>query len=153
MLSKLKEYTDAASQLLKDVASKINKTVEELAKMKIFPVPQIILPFIFAHTVSCLMQRPDWFILTYNGKANPKTGDNRWEVLKDLPSLFTGWSWDEFPYASTLQGGRGAMTTKVPLLENCIQGGMLGAFYRWVCKGVTTQFLVVPIPMYIEGKS
>ena len=153
LMSKLKEYTEAAKGVLKDIASTLKKSLKELSKMKIFPVPQILMPFIFAHTVSCLIQRPDWFILTYNGKGSSRTGQNRWEVLKDLPRLLTSWSHDEFPYASTLQGGKGAMTAEVPLLENCIQGGMLGAFYRWVCKGTITNFLVVPIPMYVKGKS
>ena len=154
LLSKLKDFTEAAKEVLKDIASKINKTIEQLSKMKIFPVPQIIMLFIFTHTVSCLSQRPDWFILTYNGRRSSTTQDNRLEVLRDLPSLLKGWSWDEFPYASTMQGGAGAMTAKVPLLENCIQGGMLGAFYRWVLKGVPySEFLVVPIPMYVKGKS
>lgn len=42
----------------------------------------------------------------------------------------TGYNCDEYPFASTFQGGRGAVVRLVPIRENSIQGGMLAAFYR-----------------------
>ena len=41
-----------------------------------------------------------------------------------------GYSCDEYPFASTFQGGRGAVVRLVPIRENSIQGGMISAFYR-----------------------
>ncbi len=41
-----------------------------------------------------------------------------------------GHNCDEYPFASTFQGGRGAVVRLVPIRENSIQGALLGAFYR-----------------------
>ena len=41
-----------------------------------------------------------------------------------------GYNCDEYPFASTFQGGRGAVVRLVPIRENSIQGGMISAFYR-----------------------
>ncbi|CAB3986524.1 Hypothetical predicted protein [Paramuricea clavata] len=37
---------------------------------------------------------------------------------------------DEYPFASSKQGGKGAETMLVPIRENCKQGGLLGGFYK-----------------------
>jgi hypothetical protein len=65
-----------------------------------------------------------------------------------------GYELDEFPFASTQQGGAGllgglpAIGKPVPWLQNRVQGGLLGAFTRWELKGVAgAPFLVVPIPL------
>ena len=42
----------------------------------------------------------------------------------------TGYNCDEYPFASSLQGGSGAVVKLVPIRENSVQGGMLAAFYR-----------------------
>lgn len=39
-------------------------------------------------------------------------------------------SCDEYPFASTAQGGRGASTRGVPPREQNIQGGIISSFYR-----------------------
>ena len=41
-----------------------------------------------------------------------------------------GHNCDEYPFASSAQGGRGAVVRLVPIRENSIQGGTLAAFYR-----------------------
>ena len=41
-----------------------------------------------------------------------------------------GHNCDEYPFASTFQGGRGSVVRMVPRRENSIQGGVLSAFYR-----------------------
>ena len=42
----------------------------------------------------------------------------------------SGLSCDEYPFASTRQGGKGAKISYVPKRENYSQGGQLSAFYR-----------------------
>jgi hypothetical protein len=42
----------------------------------------------------------------------------------------SGCNCDEYPFASSLQGGAGAVVRLVPIRENSIQGGVLAAFYR-----------------------
>ena len=41
----------------------------------------------------------------------------------------TGYNCDEYPFASSFQGGHGAVVRLVPIRENSIQGGILAAFY------------------------
>ena len=41
-----------------------------------------------------------------------------------------GYNCDEYPFASTAQGGRGAVVRNVPIRQNSIQGGLLAVFYR-----------------------
>jgi Deoxyribonuclease NucA/NucB len=52
-------------------------------------------------------------------------------------------SCDEYPFASTLQGGRGASIAGVPKVEQRRQGGALRAFYAKQRVRVGDQFLVV----------
>jgi hypothetical protein len=40
-----------------------------------------------------------------------------------------GYNCDEYPFASSFQGGAGAVVRLVPIRENSIQGGILAAFY------------------------
>jgi Deoxyribonuclease NucA/NucB len=52
-------------------------------------------------------------------------------------------SCDEYPFASTVEGGRGASITGVPRVEQRRQGGALRAFYAKHRVRVGEQFLVV----------
>lgn len=52
---------------------------------------------------------------------------------------------DEYPYASTFEGGAGAEVAYVPKEENSIQGRLeLGPMYRTMKQGEA--FLVLPVP-------
>lgn len=44
-------------------------------------------------------------------------------------------SWDEYPFASTYEGGIDSQMAAVPVPEQCAQGGQLGAFY--LANGIT----------------
>jgi hypothetical protein len=56
------------------------------------------------------------------------------------------YSCDEYPFASSRQGGKGAHVVAVPLRENCSQGGVLSAFYRTFGYKDGTFFYVVTYP-------
>jgi len=56
----------------------------------------------------------------------------------------TGLSKDEYPYASTFEGGAGAVVANVPLKEQFSQGGSLSALYRTMTQGEA--FVVIPVP-------
>lgn len=45
-----------------------------------------------------------------------------------VPISNTGTSCDEYPFASSAQGG-GATVAKIPLYSQLVQGGMISAFY------------------------
>lgn len=57
-----------------------------------------------------------------------------------------GFSWDEYPYASTLQGGAGATTMAVPIREQRVQGGQLNGLYRSHNMQSGSPFAVVLVP-------
>lgn len=130
-------------------------TAQQLTKYPIFPIIKSAGPTIFALDVAALAANPSWFVWTYNGPLSPGDCGDRAAVM-DPPRLedgdgASGYQLDEFPYASTAQGGLGpppAWGAPVPALENLVQGGLLSAFYRYSLKGApNTPFLVVPVPL------
>jgi hypothetical protein len=91
-------------------------------------------PLIAAHVALALdMGYPD--ALTYLGPRNPLQVVNRNAACPDGKYAGTGLSCDEYPYASTAQGGAGASTAPVPIREQRVQGGELGGFYRNLAPG------------------
>jgi len=66
----------------------------------------------------------------------------------DIPVSSVGRSCDEYPFASTVQGGFYSTVAKVPLLSNLVQGGVLSSFYS-ICGVIPNimplnEFLVIP---------
>lgn len=125
-----------------------------LRQVKIFPIIRSLGPTIFAFDSFALALSPVWFVLNYNGPLSPATVANRaivnatWGFLRLTAPLVPPHQLDEFPYASTWQGGFGALGMMVPAAENRTQGGMLGAFYRLALRNVPgSVFLVVPVPI------
>lgn len=70
-----------------------------------------------------LAGHPD--ILTYGGPGMNQV--NRPAALRGIPRL-PRLSIDEYPFASTLEGGDGAWVGHVPPREQHIQGGVFGQF-------------------------
>ena len=128
-------------------------TAAALSKLRMFPIYKGIMPDIYNFDVACLNTHPQWYVLSYNGPYSQRTRDNRAWVNLNFASLRIGHPFpevlDEFPFASTAQGGQygPAKGCMVPWLENCVQGGLLGAFYRWTLESKPNDFLVVPIPL------
>lgn len=65
----------------------------------------------------------------YLSRSRSRTSKNRYAACGDA-GAGAGMSCDEYPYASTKQGGKGARIAYVPIKENYSQGGQLSAFYR-----------------------
>jgi len=55
---------------------------------------------------------------------------NRNAALKGLPQAPPSYSWDEYPFASSWEGGAGAAAGLVPRAQQAIQGGIISGFYR-----------------------
>ncbi|PSU84437.1 hypothetical protein C0W42_22055 [Photobacterium kishitanii] len=55
---------------------------------------------------------------------------NRRKALRGMKAPDKGLSLDEYPFASSKQGGEGAFVKPVPVTEQNIQGGMLSSFYK-----------------------
>jgi hypothetical protein len=110
-------------------------------------------PHIYRFNTSALATNPAWHVLTYNGVGSLTTPRNRVDVLIRWGHLRRdwhrrrGWQLDEFPYASTAEGGQFALGKMVPGLQNSFQGAYLSAFYAIGMKGVRGPFIVAPVPL------
>lgn len=73
---------------------------------------------------------------------------NRARVTRGLGKAGLFKSWDEYPFASSVQGGNPILTRVVPVpaLENQIQGGMILACYAIQKIQVAENFMVVVLP-------
>ena len=71
---------------------------------------------------------------------------NRADALRGRGSAGPGMSWDEYPFASSEQGGAGASVAPVPLHENLVQGGIIGASYLIENIKPNDFFTVVIVP-------
>jgi len=136
----------AHNKAMSKAARALGKTIKELRKLKPYFVFEFATPNIYRFTTSCLLLNPTWYCLTWH--ANPlRTYRNRAWIDRTYGHLRRpGYSIDEFPYASTKEGGRPfARGCAVPLFENWAQGGYLKAFYYGVLRK-PSKFLVVPVP-------
>jgi RHS repeat-associated protein len=109
---------------------------------KIHFVLQSKTPRIYDNTVNAFrMGKPP--MLHYDGNAS-RRDERRKIALKGFPVRLDGTSRDEYPYASTYEGGLGSVVAYVPAKEQNIQGGQLSAFYSTLDQG--EQFFVLPVP-------
>ncbi len=108
---------------------------------KVFPVYKQETPAIYQHTLRAFLKgKPQ--VLTYDSDPNASKL-RRNAALAGVPKAPTGQQRDEYPYATTNEGGAGASVEYVPNAENSTQGAQLGLFYRTLSDG--EQFLVLPI--------
>jgi RHS repeat-associated protein len=129
-------------------------TLYALSKLKIFPIVLSAGPQVYAFDVAALNIQPAWHVLNYNGLTAAgvlQTSANRafvFSLYGSVPAP-SGQQLDEFPFASTQQGGNGpfgpAFGKYVPSAQNSFQGTLLGLFYYYELSGGTGPFLVVPI--------
>jgi hypothetical protein len=69
-----------------------------------------------AYATEALSEHPEWEVLTYNGRGL-KARKNRYLALKNFKLCGPGNSRDEFPYATTYEGGGGTRVYCVPVPE------------------------------------
>jgi hypothetical protein len=98
--------------------------------LPIFVIDASVMPSIAAHVQQAQVQgQPS--ILTYIGAENDSLNtNNRNAACRLLPSPRpVGQQCDEYPFASTYEGGATASAVLVPAGENQSQGGSLSNFY------------------------
>lgn len=99
-------------------------------------------PTIYKHTLNAFRQgKPE--ILHYDSDQR-RQNIRREEAMDGFKPRQDGTQRDEYPYASTYEGGKGALVEYVPQRENSMQGGDLGRVYRLLQD--KDAFLVLPIP-------
>ena len=152
------------AELLKAVRAAVNQAVklgrqtfQQLLRLPKYLIVKSLGPTIFQFDVMCLEMRPSWFVLTYTGPRSPIVAATRRSMKAAYPEVWLnrppGYTVDEFPYATTVEGGfaGGAMLQYAPtspIAENGVQGLTLSAFYRCSrLRGRAGPFLVVPVPL------
>lgn len=110
----------------------------------VFVVDAERMPHIAAHILFAWTLSPPKPNLLH--RASPRTGRaHRRVACADFPPPVQpdDPECDEYPFAATREGGRGASIAPVPPVENRRQGGDLSAFYRQKRVRIGDPFLVV----------
>ena len=134
-----------ARQRLKDLAKRFQRNLPS----KVVPIPASIIPGVAAHVESAQGSNPTWLVLQRASRGQARI--NRRAAIGGIPAAGMSpngvpWSLDEYPFASSLQGGRYASVAAVPLHENLIQGGIIAASYFLENIKVGEPYVVVVIP-------
>ena len=84
--------------------------------------------------------------LTYDSNVSNRNLRRKASLQESGLAPKIGYDRDEFPYATTKEGGKGAAVNYVPLIENRSHGGYLGAFIRFnhLKTGDIIQVVLVP---------
>jgi RHS repeat-associated protein len=119
----------------------IRDEIRETGGVKTHFVEEAKTPNIYRHTLNSFRKgKPDF--LHYDSDKD-RQNQRRRESTGAYPTM-PGFQRDEYPYASTFEGGKGADVAYVPSKENSSQGGSLGALYKTMKQG--EGFLVLPVP-------
>jgi len=133
----------AAFNAIKNHFARSNEEGNESKTKGVHFVFQAQTPSIYKHTLNAFRQRKP-STLTYDPDAT-RVAQRRYQALKNYPSRGAeGLQRDEYPYASTEEGGEGAAVEYVPASENSKQGVQLKGLYATLAPG--DQFLVLPVP-------
>jgi hypothetical protein len=113
---------------------------------KIVPllVPQKKMPNIYQHTLNAFAKGKP-FLITYD-QSKQNADKRRAEALKGQKPAAPGKSLDEYPLATTKEGGKNASVQEVPLNEQKIQGGIVSSTAKAAGMQTGDMFLVTPVP-------
>ena len=92
---------------------------------KIVPMPMSIIPAVAQNVAVGQLTTPG----PLRRVGILQTIKNRYFATRSRGSAGPGMSWDEYPFASTAQGGSPAVVRPVPEKQNWIQGGIIAAAY------------------------
>ncbi|KAA8476146.1 RHS repeat-associated protein [Arcticibacter tournemirensis] len=117
------------------------KRANENGDFKIHFVKEMDTPNIYRHTLNSFrLGKPQ--VLHYDSDKKRRTKRRYQATQSYLPK--PGMQRDEYPYASTFEGGAGANVAYVPSIENSRQGQSLANLYSDMNQGEA--FLVLPVP-------
>jgi len=140
--SALQAAGKSVRQLIQDARNKLGQL---RSKINVIPIPQSVIPNVAKHIANAQS-------LGYPGLPMPLTRCapiqakiNRADAVRGLGSAFPN-SWDEYPFASSVQGGSWTSVSPVPLWENCVQGGIISACYTIEKIKPGNDYFVVVIP-------
>ena len=152
------EYTRLGlNQISKDIRLAMTRAWDrgEIARnsnLKVFPVSQFKYGSVFFNHMLGMVKRGKFVAdkLTYLGIVRgwiiaQGYNKNRQEAMKGVPTK-SGWDRDEYPYASTIQGGAKSTVSYVDPSENRSHGGSLGWFYTRQLGEMRKSFHVLLVP-------
>ena len=129
--------------------SEVSTTLRSTGELSNLPTHRIYedeFPGVYAHTVAAQAANPQWKILTYDGDKG-RARKRREEALANVPSMGKIFDRDEYPYASTFEGGAGASVAYVFYMDNQGAGTELSIFIATELKNKKgAQFFVLPVP-------
>lgn len=107
---------------------------EKKEELPVLLIDSGIMPTIAKHIRAAIAAgKPD--ILTYlGGPNNPVRGQNQKAACKGFKKTLPNGSCDEYPFASTFEGGAGASVMEVPLPEQRSQAAVISNFYQHKLK-------------------
>lgn len=108
--------------------------------LKVVVMSAAKMPYI-ARNISLAWSEGRDFILTKDGKN--RAANYNQTCRKTFVKKYDDGSCDEYEFASSVQGGKGARTEEVPAREQACQGGTLSTSYRYQGIDDGDDFLVV----------
>jgi RHS repeat-associated protein len=129
--------------LIKDAKDILRKARKNSKNIKVVPVPRFPIQKVADHVAAAqaagqpkvLIRAPDYMYAI-----------NRSRAIGTRGSAGSGYSWDEYPFAASRQGGLGADVVKVPRWENSTQGAIIRWSYAYEHINVGDPYLVIVIP-------
>jgi RHS repeat-associated protein len=139
----LADAIEKAKEKVKDTYRRLKKKLEDF---KVVPIPEDVIPAIYGHVLGAIPM----FGMALTRTTGDQARLNRAACLTSHGVRYVkagpGMSWDEYPFASSLQGGAGCSVMAVPLYENLVQGGIIAASYMLQNITVGDEYFVVPLP-------
>lgn len=133
---------DAITKAQAQVKAQAQSLRKKLEDIKVVPISATAMPKIAAHIAAAQLSG---YPMELNRTTPEQAALNRAAALAGLPSV-SPLSWDEYPFASSVQGGVGASVAPVPVMEQWIQGGTIAASYSAEGINVGDPYWVVVIP-------
>jgi len=144
-----KSAIQAAGKTLQGLIADAKQIMGQLrnSPVKVIPIPRCVIPAVADHVANAQAFGFPGFPVPLT-RCNPAQAKvNRADALAGLGSAFPN-SWDEYPFASSWQGGAWTSVRPVPLWQNWVQGGIISACYALekITYAPPTQYFVVVTP-------
>jgi RHS repeat-associated protein len=142
-----RKVEEAIAQVRAQIAVTSKVMRQELELPKVVPIPASLMPHIATHISGAILSGYPFSLhrgTTGRSAANRLAALGAAGVRAGMAGV--GLSFDEYPFASSFEGGAGASIAIVPLQENLLQGGIIIGSYMLEHINPGDQFYVVVLP-------
>jgi hypothetical protein len=141
--SALRAAGKTVRELIDEAKSQINQARN--SPIKVVPIPRSVIPTVANHIANAQSLGYLGFPVPLTRCSPVQATINRDEAVRGLGYAFP-YSWDEYPFASSTEGGSFTSVSPVPLWENCVQGGIISACYTIEKINPGVNYFVVVTP-------